>query len=45
LLRATLTPSEMTNLFFTGELPRLDWRLLLISAAMVLIGIALSHYF
>lgn len=44
-LGATLTPEEITNLFLTGELPRLDWRLLLISAAMFVVSIALSRYF
>ena len=44
-LGATLTPEEITNLFLTGELPRLDWRLLLISVAMFVVSIALSRYF
>ena len=45
LLGATLMPEEITNLFLTGELPRLDWRLLLISASMFVVSIVLSRYF
>lgn len=41
---ASLSAAEITDLFLTGELPTLDWRLLAISATMFVISIALSRY-
>lgn len=42
---ASLSATEITNMFLTGELPTLDWRLLAISATMFVVSIALSRYF
>lgn len=42
---ASLSTAEITNMFLTGELPTLDWRLLAISATMFVVSIALSRYF
>ena len=44
LLGASLSPDEITDLFLTGDLPRLDWRLLTVSATMFIVSIALSRY-
>ena len=45
LLGSSLSPAEITNMFLTGELPRLDWRPLAISATLFVVSIALSRYF
>ncbi len=45
LMGASLSTTEITNMFRTGELPTLDWRLLAISATMFVVSIALSRYF
>lgn len=45
LLGASLSRAEITHLFLTGDLPRLDWRLLAVSLAMFVVSIALSRYF
>jgi len=45
LLGASLSRKEITQLFLTGDLPRLDWRLLAVSIAMFAVSIALSRYF
>lgn len=45
LMGASLSTTEITNMFLTGELPTLDWRLLAISATMFVVSIALSRYF
>jgi uncharacterized membrane protein YdjX (TVP38/TMEM64 family) len=45
LLGSSLAPEQVANLFLTGELPSLDWRLLAVSALMFVVSIALSRYF
>jgi uncharacterized membrane protein YdjX (TVP38/TMEM64 family) len=45
LLGASATPQEIENLFLTGEIPSLDWRVLALSAVMFAISIGLSIYF
>jgi uncharacterized membrane protein YdjX (TVP38/TMEM64 family) len=45
LLGAAATPQEIENLFLTGEVPSLDWRVLALSAVMFVISIGLSIYF
>lgn len=44
-LGSSLSPDEITNMFLTGQLPTLEWRLLAISATMFVVSIALSRYF
>lgn len=41
---ASLAPEELSRLFLNGELPGLDWRMLLLSAAMFVVSIAVSRY-
>ncbi len=45
LLGSSLAPEQVANLFLTGEVPNLDWRLLAVSALMFVVSIALSRYF
>lgn len=45
LLGSSLSPAEITNMFLTGELPRLDWRPLAVSAIMFVVSIVLSRFF
>ena len=45
LLGATLSPNGIRNLFVSGELPGLDGRVLLASAAMFVVSLLLSRYF
>jgi uncharacterized membrane protein YdjX (TVP38/TMEM64 family) len=41
---ASLSTTEMVNMVQTGKLPTLDWRLLIVSAIMFVVSIALSQY-
>ena len=45
LLGATLSPAAIQDLFVTGQLPSLDYRVLLASAIMFVVSLALSRYF
>jgi uncharacterized membrane protein YdjX (TVP38/TMEM64 family) len=45
LLGSSLSPGELQNMFLTGKLPTLDWRLLAISTVMFVVSILLSRYF
>lgn len=45
LLGASLTPAELNRLFTTGQAPRLDWRILLISIGMFVVSIVLSRVY
>lgn len=45
LVGSSLSPVELGNMFLTGKLPTLDWRLLAISTAMFVVSILLSRYF
>jgi len=42
---ASLSTTEIVNMVLTGELPTLDWRLLIVSAIMFVVSIVLSQYF
>jgi len=44
LLGASLSPAEIADMFLTGRLPTLEWRFLVISAAMFVLSILLSRY-
>ncbi len=44
LLGASLSSDAITNLFLTGELPTLEWRLVALSVVMFAVSIALSRY-
>jgi uncharacterized membrane protein YdjX (TVP38/TMEM64 family) len=44
LMGASLSTTEMVNMVQTGKLPTLDWRLLIVSAIMFVVSIALSQY-
>lgn len=45
LIGASLSTTEIVNMVLTGELPTLDWRLLIVSAVMFIVSIVLSQYF
>ena len=45
LLGASITPAALENLFLTGQVPSPDYRVLLVSAIMFVVSLALSRYF
>lgn len=45
LVGSSLSPDQLENMFLTGKLPTLDWRLLAISTAMFVVSLLLSRYF
>ncbi|MBW7884976.1 MAG: TVP38/TMEM64 family protein [Caldilineaceae bacterium] len=45
LLGASLSPEQISELYLTGNVPSLEWRVLAISALMFVTSIALSRYF
>lgn len=44
LMGASLSPAALADMVQTGELPTLDWRLLLVSTVLFIVSIGLSQY-